>query len=172
MTELAASTVLRRARPDDASAIAAIYNDSVLNSTATFDTVSRSEDAQRDWLDSHDARHPVLVAEVENAVVAWASLSPWSDRCAYERTAEASIYVEREWQGRGIGRSLLRRLLEDGRAANLHTVLARVAEGNEASLRLFEAMGFRRVGTMHEVGRKFDRFVDVHLLERILDAES
>lgn len=152
----------------DAEAIAAIYNEAVLNSVATFDTEIKSVEDRREWLRGHEGRHPVIVAEADGAVVGWASLSLWSDRRAYDGTAETSFYVLESHQGRGIGRRLLNEIVSAGRRCGFHTLAARIAEGSEASIRLHAAEGFVAVGILREVGRKFDRFLDVHIMQLML----
>src|SRR5581483_11872965 len=97
---------IRRADLSDAAAIAEIYNEAILTTTATFDTESKSVEERTQWLLAHDSRHPVLVAVVDSRVVGWASLSRWSDRQAYEDTAETSFYVHSARRGRGVGRQL------------------------------------------------------------------
>ncbi len=156
------------ATTEHCAAIATIYNDAVVNSSATFDTEPRTERGIVEWLAAHDARHPVLVACDGGAVVAWASLSRWSDRPAYNGTAEISIYVEEGRRGQGIGGRLMERLMAAGREAGLHTILARIAGDNEPSVRLHERAGFRLVGTMKEVGHKFGRYIDVRLMQLLL----
>jgi L-amino acid N-acyltransferase YncA len=158
---------IRPAVKNDLPAITEIYNEAILNTVATFDTQPKTVEEQEKWFASHDARHPILVAEENGVVIGWASLSIWSDRCAYSDTAEASLYVRKEHRGRGVGRKLSIALLQAGEKAGLHTVLARVTEGNKASLRLAQSAGFERVGTMREVGRKFGHLLDVHLLQRV-----
>src|SRR6187401_518011 len=96
--------LIRRAEHADARAIADIYNEAILTTTATFDTEPKSEEERLGWIKAHDERHPVLVALVEGRVVGWASLSRWSERCAYEDTAETSFYVHSSHRGLGIGR--------------------------------------------------------------------
>jgi phosphinothricin acetyltransferase len=160
--------VIRRAEPGDARAIAEIYNEAILNTTATFDTEPKSERDRLAWLESHDERHPVLVAECDGEVVGWAALSKWSDRPAYADTAESSFYVAAPWRGRGIGRALKLQLIAEARQAGLHTLLARVAAESTASLRVNEAVGFVLIGTMREVGLKFGRRLDVHLMQLML----
>ncbi|HLN51672.1 MAG TPA: GNAT family N-acetyltransferase [Thermoplasmata archaeon] len=159
---------IRPARIQDAKAIAAIYNEAVRLTTATFDTEPRSLADQVSWLERHDAKYPVLVAELEGAVAGWAALSPWSERCAYAGTAELSIYIGETWRNRGIGRTLLKELIAVGRFLGLHSILARVAEGNPVSQRLHRSEGFATVGIMREVGYKFGRFLDVELMQLIL----
>jgi phosphinothricin acetyltransferase len=99
-----------------------------------------------------------------------ASLSRWSDRCAYSETGEASIYVHQEYRRRGIGRALFQALIAAGKEAGLHTVVGRIAEGNDASLRLVESSGFSHIGIMRQVGVKFGRRLDVHLVQLMLDS--
>lgn len=160
---------IRQAQLADASAIADIYNEAILTGTATFDTEPKSVDERIQWLQTHDERHPVLVAEKDGKVVGWASLSSWSDRCAYTDTAETSFYVHSAHRGRGIGRGLKEAIIEEARRLKYHTLIARVAEESRASLHLNEQAGFAHVGTLKEVGRKFGRLLDVHIMQKMLD---
>jgi L-amino acid N-acyltransferase len=161
---------LRAAMLGDAEAIRAIYNEAVATTTATFDTEPRTPAAQRAWMAAHSPPYSVLVAEFDGQVVGWASLSAWSERRAYARTTEVSEYVAASHRGRGIGAAMLERLLREADRRGFHTELARVADGNRASLRLHRAAGFRRIGVMREVGLKFGRPIDVHLLQRMAPA--
>jgi L-amino acid N-acyltransferase len=163
---------IRPALPGDVDAMRAIYNDAVRSTTATFDTEPRTLADQLAWFDQHDARHPILVAEIGGEVVGWVSLSPWSERPAYEGTAEISEYVAAPWRRRGIGHTLISEIFLAAARCNLHVVLARIAEGNPASRALHLAAGFKPVGVMHEVGYKFDQFLDVELMERRLGEKS
>lgn len=164
------SMVIRAAREPDLPAIAEIYNYEVEHSTATFDTQPVTVKERRRWLAAHEpTRHPVIVAEVNDAVAAWACLSSWSERCAYARAAEVSVYVHREHRGCGIGRALLLDLIARARAAGLGVLLARICTADgPASLRLHKSVGFQRVGTMRRVGEKLGRILDVELLEHHL----
>ncbi|MCI4343010.1 MAG: N-acetyltransferase family protein [Thermoplasmata archaeon] len=163
---------IRRATAADNPAIAAIYNDAVRTGIATFDTEPRSPAGQRQWLARHDRRHPVLVAVVKGRVVGWASLSPWSDRKAYDGTAEVSFYLQAEHRGHGIGRKLLTELVARSKPAGLHVLLARIAQPNVVSVHLHESLGFERIGEMREVGRKFNQWIDVHLFERMVPTSA
>jgi L-amino acid N-acyltransferase YncA len=161
---------IRAATAEDLPAIFAIYDREVLTGAATFDTEPFSEPQRRQWLEKHrDAAHPALVAEEGGKVVGWGTLSAWSDRCAYARAAEVSVYVHPDHQSRGIGRTLLAALVDAGRQAGLGVLLARIETSGTASLRLHEAAGFRRFGTMRRVGEKFGRILDVELLDLHLD---
>lgn len=160
---------IRRAELDDLPAITEIYNEAILTTTATFDTEPKTVDERLPWFHSHDERHPVIVAVSEGQIVGWASISKWSDRAAYDDTAETSFYVKSEFRGRGIGRQLKEAIIAEAHCLRFHSLIARVAEGSDASLHLNESCGFVRVGTLREVGRKFGRLLDVHVLQKILD---
>ena len=158
---------IRRASAADLPAITEIYNYAISNLTATFDTEPKTLSEQSKWLEEHDERHPVLVVEEDDKILGWASLSRWSDRCAYAATAEASVYIANGQQNKGIGRKLLKALLDEGQKAGLHTVIARITEGNAASIHLCESLGFLHIGTMKEVGAKFGKLLDVSLMQKI-----
>ncbi len=160
---------IRRAELHDLESITEIYNEAILNTTATFDTEPKNLDTQRGWFDAHDERYPILIAEIKGQVVGWAALTRWSDRTAYEDTAETSSYVAGMYRGQGIGWNLKQALIAEARHRGFHTLIARVAEGSEASLRLNQRAGFVLIGTMKEVGRKFGRRLDVHILQKMLD---
>ncbi len=159
---------IRLATPDDLPAITDIYNEAVLATTSTFDTQPRTLAQQRAWLESHGAAHPVLVAEVSGSVVGWASLTRWSDRPAYDITVEFSFFVFKAHQGRGVGGSLLRAIVDEAGRLGYHALIGRIAEGSDASLHLAQRFGFVKVGTMRQVGRKFGRLLDVHIMQRLL----
>lgn len=167
MRECAAMLTIRPAAIRDIGAITAIYNEEVRTSTSTFDTLVRSEDERLAWLLAHDARHPVVVAEWNGQVVGWAALSRWSDRKAYDDTAESSFYVHQAYRGRGFGRRLKEHILAEGRRLGLHAVIARVSEGNLASLHINASCGFVQIGVLKQVGHKFGQRLDVHLMQYI-----
>jgi len=161
---------LRPATVDDAEAIRSIYNPEVLESTVTFDLVPRSLEEQRSWLAARSGAHAVLVAESpdDHAVVGFGSLSAYKDRPAYSTTVEDSVYVRRDQQGRGVGRLLLAELLSVATLHGFHAVMARIVAGHDASIRLHASLGFEVVGTEREVGRKFGRWLDVAVMQRLL----
>ena len=160
---------IRNAERADLEAIREIYNEAILTTTATFDTEPKSAEERLQWFQSHGERHPILVAVVDGKVVGWASLNVWSDRHAYDETAETSFYVKSEFRGRGIGRKLKEATIEEARRLKFHTLIARVAEGSEESIHLNQSVGFVLVGTMKEVGCKFGRRLDVHIMQKMLD---
>jgi phosphinothricin acetyltransferase len=161
------STRIREAKLADLPQITEIYNEAILKTVATFDTTPKSLGEQERWFKHHGAKNPIIVAEENNSIVGWASLSEWSDRCAYSDAAEVSLYVFETYQGKGIGRRLLEELVRKGRQAGLHTIVARIAEGNAISVHLHESLGFDHVGIMKEVGRKFGRLLDVYIMQKI-----
>ena len=158
---------LRIATIDDQRDILDIYNEAVTNTSATFDTEHRSYEKQLAWFAAHKKNHPVIVAETEGKVVGWASLSPWSDRCAYETTVEVSVYVHKDFRSQGIGSKLLEWVTLEGKKAGNHTVLSRISQGNESSIHIHEKYGYKHVGVMKEVGFKFGKFLDVHMMQLV-----
>ncbi len=156
-----------RATIEHVESITDIYNDAVLNSTATFDTEQKSIEDQRLWFNEHNDKYPILVAEEDGTFVGWASLNRWSGRCAYADTAEISIYIKDDFRGKGVGTILLKKILEEGRNGGLHTVLARIADGSAFSIKLHKKAGFEYVGVMKEVGKKFGKLLDVHMMQLI-----
>jgi phosphinothricin acetyltransferase len=160
--------LIRTAATTDVQTITAIYNQAVADTTASFDLEPRSTEDRMTWFANHGPRHPVIVAEVGGVIAGWASLSPYSERPAYEDTAEISIYIDRAWHRRGIGAALGMDLLARARAAGLHCIIARICTENEASLNLTRNLGFSDAGTLHEVGFKFGRWLDYAQLELVL----
>ena len=166
------SIMIRIASINDAESIRNIYNHEVLNSTASFDLVERTVEEQRVWLSERSGAFSVLVAEVENKVMGFASLSPFNKKDGYRTTVENSIYVDPTARGLGIGSKLLNELLLVATRSGFHAVIARIGGGNDTSITLHEKHGFFLVGTEREVGRKFGRWQDVVVMQKILSAES
>ncbi|HZT66556.1 MAG TPA: GNAT family N-acetyltransferase [Acidimicrobiales bacterium] len=159
---------VRLAKHDDDEAIRHIYNLEVTGSTVTFDLVPRDADEQRRWLDEHSGAHPAVVAEDAGAVVGFGSLSPYRSRPAYSTTVEDSVYVHPDWRGRGVGQAVLEELLRLAQSHGFHAVMARIVGGHEASIGLHRSCGFDVVGVEREVGRKFGRWLDVVLMQRLI----
>ena len=163
---------VRPATPADAEAIREIYNAEVTGSTVTFDLVPRTLAEQRAWLEDRSGGHVALVAADDGGILGFGSLSPYRDRPAYNTSVEDSVYVHRDHRGRGVGRALLGELVTTARNHGFHTVLARVVGGHEASIALHVDAGFALVGTEREVGRKFGRWLDVVVLQLVLDGTA
>lgn len=159
--------IIRRAKIGDLTSITDIYNEAIEKTVATFDTTPKTIEERKNWFTNHGPKNPILVAEKEENILGWASLSEWSDRCAYSDTAEISLYVKEEYQRKRIGRKLLEAIIHEGEKAGLHTIIARITEGNETSIQLHESVGFFHIGVMKEVGLKFGKRLDVYLMQRI-----
>ena len=160
--------IARLATIDDAEATRAIYNVEVTESTVTFDLVPRTLEEQQAWLTARSGAHAVLVAEERGEVIGFASVSPYRDRPAYSTSVEDSVYVRRDQQGKGVGKQLLAELITVATSHGFHTMLARIVGGHDASIALHRAAGFDIVGTEKEVGRKFGRWLDVVVMQRIV----
>lgn len=167
------SMQVRPASLSDAEAIRSIFNHEVLTSTSVFELVPRTLAEQQAWLGARTGAHAAVVAVEEEPpgvgeVQGFGSLSPFRDRSAYRTTVENSVFVRNDRQGLGVGRLILTELLRIATASGFHCVMARVTGGNEASVALHRSLGFRMVGTEKEVGRKFNRWLDVVELQRLL----
>ena len=161
--------LIRRAEPGDAQAITDIYNEAILTTTATFDIEPKTVEDRERWLAQRGDRYPVLVAERDATVVGFAALAPWSERAAYDATAETGLYVASGYRDQGIGRSLKQSIIDEARALGFHTLIARVTADSAASLHLNKAFGFEHIGTLREVGTKFGRRLDVCMLQKMLN---
>jgi L-amino acid N-acyltransferase YncA len=155
----------RRAGADDAEAIARIYNEGIEDRLATFETEARSAEDILGWL---EAGYPLVVADEEDDVVAWAAAHPYRPRAVYSGIGEFSIYVSREHRGRGYGRATLAALIDDCGARGYWKLVSRIFPENEASLVLCDAVGFRRVGVYRRHGKLDGEWRDCVIVERLL----
>lgn len=162
---------LRAAEPADVPAIRAIYAAYVETSLATFDETAPGDEHFAARLDEAGrAGLPFLVAEEDGAVIAFGHLAPYRPRSAYRFTVEDSVYVAPEARGRGAGRALLGRLLEEAQRAGLRQVVAVVSVTEDpASVALHRAFGFAEAGRLTRVGFKHDTWVDVLFMQRSLE---
>jgi phosphinothricin acetyltransferase len=165
MTDL----VLRDATGADAATICVIYNQGIQDRLATLETEERTPEERRAWLAARGPRHPVVVALADGAVVGWASLNVFNARRAYDHVADLSIYVERGWRGRGVGRRLLEALVARARALGYHKLVLAAFPFNEAGMRAYERAGFREVGIYREQGLLDGKWVDTIVMEKILE---
>ena len=167
-----ATITLRLAISVDAEQIRAIYNHEVMHSVATFDLVPRSLADQQVWLAARSGAMAAVVAvdpgDATGDVVGFGALSPYKERAAYRTSVENSVYVRQDRHGEGIGGRLLMELLSMAELSGFHAVFARINASGEASLALHRRCGFELVGVEREVGRKFSRWHDVVLMQRLL----
>jgi phosphinothricin acetyltransferase len=159
---------VRAATAADAAAICRIYNQGIEDRLATLETELRAPEERREWLAARGSRHPVIVAETGGQVIAWASLNRFNPRPAYDHVADISVYVERAWRGRGVGRRLIEHLVDLGRTHAYHKLVLAAFPFNTAGMALYERSGFRTVGIYREQGFLDGKWVDVIVMERLL----
>ena len=162
--------MIRRAEPRDLAALTELYNHYVATTAITFDIEPWTPETRRPWLDSFQSsgRHQLFVAEEGDRVVGYAGTRSFRDKRAYETSVETSVYLAPEVTGRGLGAVLYERLFAEIADSDAHRAIAGITLPNDASIALHARFGFREVGVMHEVGRKFDRWWDVLWMERAL----
>ena len=163
---------IRRATNDDAEAIRSIYNHEVENETSTFDLVPRTLDDQLEWQNARQGAFCVYVAELDGEVVGFGALSPYKERAAYRTSVEDSVYVRRDMGRRGIGSAILEHLLHTAEDGGFHAVMARITTLSFGSIALHEQLGFSMVGVEREIGRKFNKWLDVALMQCLLHERS
>lgn len=170
MGPVSAAASLRPVQEADAEALAAIYAHHVLTSAATFelDPPGAAEmDRRRREIEA--SGHPYFVAELDGAVVGYAYASSFRPRIGYRYTVEDSVYIHPDYTGRGLGRRLLARLIEECADRGAKQMVAVIGDSaNQPSIRLHESFEFRRVGVLEQVGWKFDRWFDAVLMQRAL----
>ena len=159
---------VRDAAPGDAATIATIYNQGILDRIATLETEERTPEERLQWLAARGPRHPVLVVEVEGSVVGWGSLNQFNPRQAYDFVADFSVYVERQWRGKGVGSTLLRSLINRAQQLDYHKIVLSAFPWNNAGMALYEKHGFRLVGIYKEQGLLDGNWVDTVIMEKIL----
>ncbi|EFL17601.1 GNAT family N-acetyltransferase [Streptomyces racemochromogenes] len=155
---------------DDLDELTRIYNHYVIETPITFDVEPFTPDQRRPWLLAHPTSgpHRLLVAEEGGKLLGYATSSAFRPKPAYATSVETSVYLAPEHVGRGIGGLLYTSLFEVLAQEDVHTALAGIAMPNQASQRLHERFGFRQVGLLEQVGRKFDRFWDVAWFQKSL----
>lgn len=159
---------LRLATKADAPAITELLNHYVGGSTNTFIMEPQTIEQRLAWFDERSESHPAIVAEVDGAFAGWGALSLHNPRGGYRHTADVSVYVRPDLHRRGIGRALVAELIARARSGGHHTLIAQCCTESAASIALHESLGFARVGELRQVGRKFDRWLDITLLQLML----
>jgi len=159
---------LRPARASDAESICLIYNQGIEDRVATLETELRTPEERREWMAARGPRLPVIVAESGGAIVGWGSLNVFNPRPAYRHVADFSVYVERAWRGKGVGHRLLERLIEVAREIGYHKMVLSTFPTNAGGVRLYERLGFSRVGVYHEQGMLDGQWVDTLIMEKLL----
>jgi phosphinothricin acetyltransferase len=162
--------LVRAATHDDLPGILEIYNEAVLNTTATYDYEPRTLEQRQQWFEERQRDdYAVFVALNDTGrIVGWSALNPFHARPGYRFTAENSVYVAAPMRGRGLGKLLLAPLIEAGKLRGLHAIIAAIDAENEVSIRLHARFGFEKVGYFKQTGFKFGRWLDVVYMERLL----
>lgn len=163
----------RTAEPKDLPRITEIYNQGIEDRVATFETRLREIPEMEEWLSKREDRYVVIVMEDENGTVqGWASVNEFHSRCCYAGVGDLSIYVDRNMRGKGLGRLLLGSLMEAARECGFHKLVLSTFDFNEQAKRLYCGMGFRTVGIYEKQGLLDGNFVDVTIMEKLLNVGS
>jgi L-amino acid N-acyltransferase len=160
---------IRAALPADLPGITAIYNDVLATSTAIYSEVPSTEEARGAWMEARRAQgYPVLVAAAGAEILGFASFGDFRSWPGYRYTVEHTVHVRADRRRAGIGAALVGALLAPARALGKHAMVGAIDADNAASIRLHERLGFERVAHLPEVGRKFGRWLDVVVMQRLL----
>ncbi|TVR76208.1 MAG: N-acetyltransferase family protein [Sphaerobacteraceae bacterium] len=159
---------IRRATLNDAAKIADIYTQGIIERIATFETKPRTEEDIRTKLQTDSERHPTIVVELENQVVGWASISLYRPRECYAGIGEFSFYIDRDARGKGVGKTLLKALIDEAESLGYWKLLSRVFPFNQASLNACKKQGFREVGVYEKHAKLDDEWLDVVIIERMI----
>jgi L-amino acid N-acyltransferase YncA len=159
---------VRNATLDDAAAIAEIYNQGIEDRIATYETEPLSAEEQQAWLRAVADRYPTVVAQIDGEIVGWARAGPYRTRECYRGIGEFSIYVRRDWRGRGVGDLLIAALISEAERLGLWKLLSRIFPFNAASRALCRKHGFREVGVYEKHARLDGRWLDVVIVERLI----
>lgn len=162
---------IREAQVADLPEILALYNDMVLHSTTVYNETPQTLEMRHQWLaDKQAGNWPVLVATLNNQFAGFATYGPWRAWQGYRFTAEHSVYIQPAFQAQGVGGMLMHELMHRARKAGLHVLIAGVDASNESSIRFHEKLGFKTIGVFPEVGYKFNRWLNLCMMQLILSS--
>lgn len=163
--------LIRDATHADLPGILAIYNEVIATSTAVYAFEPVTLEDRAAWLAARQARQfPVLVAMEADEVLGFASYGDWRGAWAgYKYTVEHSVHIRDGLRGKGIGRQLMQQLINEARQAGLHVMIGGVDADNKASIKFHERLGFAPVAHFNEVGFKFDRWLDLVFMQRLIE---
>ena len=159
---------IRKASAGDLHRILFIYNQGIEDRIATLETEAKDLAYMTRWFDEHQGRFAVLVAEQSGSLVGWASLNPYSHRCAYQGVADLSIYIDREHRGQGIGRILLASLEVEARKNHFIKIVLFTFPFNQGGQQLYTKSGYRSVGVFENQGIMDGKYIDVKIMEKLL----
>lgn len=161
--------IVRPATSADVAAILEIHNQGIADRVATLDLEPHTYEQKAAWFRDHGPREPVLVACDQEQVVGFVALTRFSPRRCYQHIATLTIYVRRECRGQGVGSRLLCAAIDVGRAAGLRKIILSAFPFNQSAIALYRRFGFRQVGVYEQQGLLDNRWVDVVIMERLLD---
>jgi L-amino acid N-acyltransferase YncA len=164
-------TIIRSATAADLEEILEIYNQGIEDRIATLETEEKDVEYMQSWFEARQGRYFVLTAEVDGQVAGWASVNPYNSRCAYQGVGDLSIYIGREFRGRGIGQMLLRELEVRARQEKFYKMVLFTFPFNQLGQGLYRKAGYREVGVFQNQGILDGKFVDVMAMEKILIEE-
>ena len=161
--------MIRKVKPADSKAIAVIYNKYITDSTVTFETHPVSENEMERRIFDIASRYPYLVCETGQGVVGYAYAHTWKEKAAYDKTWETTVYLSPQYQGKGMGKQLMDRLIDECRKQGCHVLIACITAENEGSIAFHRKLGFKQVSCFEKVGVKFGRGLDVVDYELLLE---
>lgn len=166
---IALELMIKLAEINDLEVINEIYNYYVLNSTASYQTLPESLMDRKEWFEKHDLNYPIFLAIYHDQIVGWASLSKYNVRQAYFPTVEDSIYIHHEFRFKGIGSLLMEKIIEAAQNLKYHSIIAGISADQTASIALHQKFGFQKVAHLKEVGYKFNKWLDIIYMQKMLN---
>ncbi|MGV2939331.1 arsinothricin resistance N-acetyltransferase ArsN1 family A [Mesobacillus sp. LC4] len=160
--------IIREASPEDVGEILTIYNEGISDRIATLETTTKDKAYMIDWLNKHADRYKVIVAELDGKVIGWASLNPYNSREAYNGVADLSVYIKRDYRGKGIGSKLLTFIESIAKEHGFYKMVLFTFAFNELGQGLYRKKGYREVGVFQNQGMLDGKFVDVMAMEKLL----
>lgn len=160
--------MIREATNADLDPIRVIYNQGIMDRIATLEMETKDQAYMKEWFDKHQGRYKVIVADYEGEIVGWGSLNQYNNRCAYDGVADLSIYIARDFRGKGIGGRLLASLESTAKENQFHKIILFTFAFNELGQGLYRKMGYREVGVFQNQGILDGEYVDVLAMEKLL----
>jgi len=163
---------IREAEWGDLPGILAIYNEVIATSTAVYSDAPATLENRRAWLEGRQERgFPVLVGVDAAGVAGFSSFGDFRGAFSgYRHSVEHSVHIRSDLRGQGLGKRLVEALFPHARAMHMHVMIGAIDAANAGSIRFHEKLGFTQAGLFREVGRKFDRWLDLVFMQRILEA--
>lgn len=157
------------AKAEDISSILTIYNQGIDDRIATLEEEPKTLQYMTDWFNNRAARYAVIVAKEQEEVIGWCAINPYNQRCAYAGVGDPSIYVRRDWRGKGVGRQLILKMIELAKNNDFRKLVLATLANNPNAHRLYRSVGFRDVGVFYKQGILDGAYVDVLVMEMLLD---